>query len=93
MTIKTIYKVEGDSNEYDSEQEAQVAEALQKINGVYIRDYEKLRITKAITKRYFLCPILPTITGQEMTIAITEADEVARKRKLSDLDSYCPSAM
>ena len=65
MTIKTIYKVEGDTNEYDSEQEAQVAEALQKIDGVYIRDYGKLRIAKAITEHYFLCPILHTVTVQE----------------------------
>lgn len=65
MTIKTVYKVEGDSNEYDSEQEAQVAEALQEVEVIYVRDYEKLRIAKAITQRYFLCPILPTVTVQE----------------------------
>lgn len=79
MTIKTIYKVEGDSNEYDSEQEAQVAEALQEAEATYVRDYEKLRIAKAITKRYFLCPILPTVTVQEMGVAITEADEAGKE--------------
>lgn len=63
--IKVIYKVEGDSNEYDSEQEAQVAEALQETEAIYVRDYEKLRIAKKICQRYFLCPILPTVTVQE----------------------------
>lgn len=65
MTIKTIYKVEGDSNEYDSEQEAQVAEVLQEVKAIYIEDYKKLRIARAICNKYFLCPILPTVTIQE----------------------------
>ena len=65
MTIKTIYKVDGDSNEYDSEQEAQVAEAIEAEGSIYVDARTKLRVAKAITKRYFLCPILSTVTTQE----------------------------
>ena len=65
MTIKTIYKVEGDSNEYDSEQEAQVAEALHEDDSFYLSARDVLKVAKAITKRYFLCPIPPTVTVQE----------------------------
>lgn len=79
MTIKTIYKVEGDSNEYDSEQEAQVAEAIDDEEGLYVDARTKLKVAKAITKKYFLCPILPTVTVQEMGVAITEADEAGRE--------------
>lgn len=65
MTIKTIYKVDGDSNDYGSEQEAQVAEALNKDDSFYLSARDTLKVAKAITKRYFLCPILQTVTIQE----------------------------
>ena len=84
MTIKTIYKVVGDINEYDSEQEAQIAEAIQENNALYVRDYDKLAIAKAITKRYFLCPIIPTTTIQEF------AEE--QKDTMAELDSWGASA-
>ena len=79
MTIKTIYKVEGDSNEYDSEQEAQIAEAIENEEGLYVGARDTLKIAKAITKRYFLCPILPCVTVPEMDAALTEADEAGRE--------------
>lgn len=77
MTIKTIYKVEGDSNEYDSEQEAQIAEVLHEDDTFYMDSRTTLRVAKAITKRYFLCPILPTVTVQEF---------------VGEFDSLVPSA-
>ena len=79
MTIKTIYKVEGDSNEYDSEQEAKVAEALHEDDSFYIDSRTTLKVAKAITKKFFLCPILPTVTVQEMAAALAEADEAGKE--------------
>lgn len=63
MTIKAIYKVEGDRNEYETEQQAQVAECLQGM-GIFFTQEEKLSAAKAITEKYFLCPILKTETTQ-----------------------------
>lgn len=63
MTIKVIWKVEGDRNEYETEQQAQIAECLQG-DGTYLTQGEKLFITKAITEKYFLSPILKTETVQ-----------------------------
>lgn len=74
MTIKTIYKVEGDSNEYDSEQEAKVAEALHEDDSFYIDSWTTLNVAKAITKKFLLCPILITTTIQELE---EEADRKA----------------
>lgn len=55
MTIKAIYKVEGDRNEYETEQQAQVAECLENSER-YFTDTEKLVIVKIITDRFFLIP-------------------------------------
>lgn len=81
MTIKAIYKVEDDRNEYETEQQAQVAECLQG-KGIFFTQEEKLYAAKAITARYFLCPILKT-----ETVVVSQAELDQR-----ELDSYGPSA-
>jgi hypothetical protein len=58
--ITTIYKVAGDSNEYLSEQEALVAETIQKLPASYLSAGEKLEIAEAICKKYLLIPIIDT---------------------------------
>jgi hypothetical protein len=55
--ITTIYKVAGDSNEYHSEQEAMVAETIQKLPFAYLSAGEKQEIAEAICKKYLLIPI------------------------------------
>lgn len=65
MTIKVIYKVEGDCNEYDSKQEAQIAEVLETNDSIYIEARTRLNVAKAICSKYLLCPIPPTTTVQE----------------------------
>jgi hypothetical protein len=55
--ITTIYKVAGDSNEYLSEQEALVAETIQKLPASYLSAGEKMEIAEAICKKYLLIPI------------------------------------
>lgn len=60
MAIKVIYKVEGDNNSYASEQQAQVAEAIQKLPVSYISPGEKQEIAEAITAKYLLVPIVET---------------------------------
>lgn len=65
MSIQVIYKVPGMPTEFDSEQEAWVAEAIDQCEGLYIESFKMLKLVKAITSRYFLCPILPTVTLQE----------------------------
>ena len=81
MTIKAIYKVEDDRNEYETEQQAQVAECLQE-PGAFLTQDEKLYIAKAITAKYFLRPILKT-----ETVVVSQAELDKR-----ELDSYGPSA-
>lgn len=66
MTIKIIYKLEGDSNEYESEQEAQIAEVIEAIEGIYIDSRQKKKIAAAFTGKYFLIPVIPTVTIQEL---------------------------
>jgi len=65
MTIKTIYKVEGDSNEYDSEQEAQIAEACKNYKSMYLTQAELKGIAEAISAKYLLVPIVATEALQE----------------------------
>lgn len=62
MTIKVIYKVEGDNNEYDSEQEAHIAECCKNYKGMFLTPSELYGIAKAISEKYFLAPILKTET-------------------------------
>jgi len=81
MTIKAIYKVDSDRNEYETEQQAQIAECLQG-EGIYLTQEEKLYVAKAITKKYSLCPILKTET---VVVSQQELDQ-------KELDSYGPSA-
>lgn len=81
MTIKTIYKVEGDSNEYDSEQEAQIAECIENADGIYVDARHKLRIAKAISEKYFLVPIVKT-----ETVVVTEEED--KEPEAEDLDRY-----
>ena len=63
--IKIIWKVEDDSNEYQSEQEAQIAQVLAGIEGCHIDTRQKRMIAEAFNGRYFLIPIIPTVTIQE----------------------------
>ena len=80
--IQIIWKVEGDSNEYPSEQEAQIAQVLAGIEGCHIDTRQKRMIAEAFNGRYFLIPIIPTVTIQE-----TQAQADQR-----EFDSYGPSA-
>ena len=75
--IKTIYKVEGDDNEYQSKQQALVAEVLSKISDIYINDRQRLKIAQGITKQYFL------------SLHFTEP---TNKESDKELDSWGPSA-
>ena len=63
--IKIIWKVENDSNEYNNEQEAQIAQVLSEIEGCYIDTRQKRMIAEAFNGRYFMIPIIPTVTIQE----------------------------
>lgn len=63
--IRIIYKVEGDDNEYQSIQQAFVAEVISNISDVYVNDRQRLKIAQEITKQYFLSPILPESTSKE----------------------------
>lgn len=56
MTIQVIYKVPGLPGEYESEQEAMVAEAVDQYEGLYIESYKMDKLVKAITSKYFLVP-------------------------------------
>lgn len=82
MTIKVIYKVEGDSNQYNSEQEALIAECLAESEH-YFSAAEKQNIAEAISERYRLIPILDTNINPVPTQA--ELDQ-------RELDSSGPSA-
>ncbi len=80
--IRIIWKIEGDSNEYNSEQEAQIAALLAGIEGCYFDHRQRRLIAEAFNDRYFLVPIIPTVTIQE-----TQAQADQR-----ELDSYGASA-
>ena len=54
--ITQQWKVENDSNEYSTEQEAQIAECLQ-AQGAYFTSSEKLYVAKKISEKYILIPI------------------------------------
>lgn len=82
--IRTIYKVEGDSNEYDSEQEALLAEAIDSFDTIYIRDHEKYKIVKAITQRFILTPIVSGVTMQKPI--------GGQEDPIAEVDSWGPSA-
>lgn len=65
MTIKQLWKVEGTGNDYETEQEAQIAECIYDAEGIYVDARTTAKIAKALSDRYFLVPIIPTITIQE----------------------------
>lgn len=81
MTIKIIYKVEGDGNTYDSEQEAQIAEIIADTEGLYIERYKISQLAKAISEKYFLVPIVKT-----ETVVVTEEED--KEPEAEDLDRY-----
>ena len=72
MAIQLVYKVYGLSQEFSNEQEAQIAEVIQDTDGLYIEAYKIPKLTAAITAKYFLVPILPTFTLQEVEPATGE---------------------
>lgn len=52
MTIKAIWKVEGDSNEYETEQQAQIAEVISDISGIFLNRDERYRVAKAVEESF-----------------------------------------
>ena len=76
--IKIIWKVEDDSNEYNNEQEAQIAEVLAGLEGCYIDTRQKRMIAEAFNGRYFLIPILKTetfaVTEEQMDRTVRQAE-------------------
>jgi hypothetical protein len=80
--ITQQWKVENDSNEYNTEQEAQIAECLQE-QGAYLTASEKLYIAKQVSKKYILIPIPQAIE----VLAVTQAELDQREPV-----SYGPSA-
>ncbi len=75
MAIVCIYKVPGISNEFETEQDAMVAEAIDQCEGLYIENYKMLRLVKAITSKYFLVPIAETIETPPVFPAFNIATE------------------
>lgn len=66
MAIQIIYKVPGLSAEFETEQEAMIAEAIDQCEGLYIENFKLLKLVRAITSKYFLMPIVETVTIQEV---------------------------
>lgn len=71
--ITQQWKVENDTNEYSTEQEAQIAECLQ-TEGAYLTALEKLYVAKQISKRYILIPIPEAIEVVEAMEAAESND-------------------
>lgn len=83
MTIQVIYKVLGLPGEYESEQEAMVAEAVDQCEGLYIESYNMRKLVKAITSKYFLVPHSARICGYE------EKDEMNYLAGEVPIDNFC----
>lgn len=92
--IKTIYKVEGDDNEYQSIQQAFVAEVISNIKDVYINDRQKLKIAQEITKQYFLSPrfIEPTNKESDKELNSFVSINGGLEDSTTEVDSWGPSA-
>jgi hypothetical protein len=57
MAIKAVYKIDGSSEEYETEQQAQIAEILEDLKACYIENYKIKKIATAITEKFHLIPI------------------------------------
>lgn len=69
--IKCIWQVEGDDNEYDSEEEAILAAEIMEAEDIYIERYHRKNIIKYICKHFVLLPRtgMKAGDGQEDPIA------------------------
>ena len=78
MTITQKYQVEGSSELYDTEQAAQIAELIDNVEGIYVDKRQTRRIAEAFEGKYFLIPVISTVTVQEGDpVNLNDADFIA----------------